>query len=387
MTISTFPASWTSLAATVVCAALLSLLPAHAQTAPENAGTLPPSTQQPFVQTPVATFKYPWAIAFLPDARLLITEKAGRLFIATQDGRKTEVTGVPKVYYSGQNGLLDVAVAPDYSQNHTIYFTFVEPRRSGGALALARAELSEAGNSASLRNLTIIWRQQTASTGGQPGGMIAFSPDGRYLFLTVGDRQAPETAQNPDLAQGKVLRLNLDGSTPADNPMAAGGGVRAETWSTGHRNPYGLAFAPDGRLWLDEMGPRGGDELNLIQAGKNYGWPLVSNGDNYSGRPIPRHNTRPEFEAPVVYWTPVIAPAGLAFYTGDMFPEWRGSALIGGLVARGLVRIVFDKQGGARQADRWTLGHRIRDVAVASDGAVWVIEDESNGRLMRLTRM
>lgn len=387
MTISTFPASWTSLAATVVCAALLSLLPAHAQTAPENAGPLPPSTQQPFVQTPVATFKYPWAIAFLPDTRLLITEKAGRLFSTTQDGRKTEVTGVPKVYYSGQNGLLDVAVAPDYSQNHTIYFTFVEPRRSGGALALARAELSEAGNSASLKNLTIIWRQQTASTGGQPGGMIAFSPDGRYLFLTVGDRQAPETAQNPDLAQGKVLRLNLDGSTPADNPMAAGGGVRAETWSTGHRNPYGLAFAPDGRLWLDEMGPRGGDELNLIQAGKNYGWPLVSNGDNYSGRPIPRHNTRPEFEAPVVYWTPVIAPAGLAFYTGDMFPEWRGSALIGGLVARGLVRIVFDKQGGARQADRWTLGHRIRDVAVASDGAVWVIEDESNGRLMRLTRM
>lgn len=380
----TLPASWISLAVAVTSTTLLTLLPTHARSASENAGPIPASTQQPFVQTPVATFAYPWAIAFLPDGRLLVTEKAGRLFIATQDGRKTEVTGLPKVYYRGQNGLLDVAVAPGFEQNHTIYFTFVEPRRSGGALALVRAQLSESGETASLQDLTIIWQQQAASTGGQPGGIIAFAPDGQHLFLTAGDRQNPETAQNPDLAQGKVLRLNLDGSTPRDNPMVAEGGVRAQTWTTGHRNPYGLAFAPDGHLWLDEMGPRGGDELNLIQAGKNYGWPLVSNGDNYSGLPIPRHSTRPEFEAPVVYWTPVIAPAGLAFYTGDMFPQWRGSALIGGLVSRSLVRIVFDGHGGARQADRWLLGHRIRDVAVASDGAVWVIEDESDGRLVRL---
>lgn len=381
------PSSWNVLIVALTSTVLLSLLPAPGYATSENAGLIAANPHQPFIQTPITTFEYPWAIAFLPDGRLLVTEKAGRVFISTQDGRKTEVTGIPKVYYSGQNGLLDIAVAPDYSQNRTIYFTFVEPRRSGGALALARAQLSESGDVASVQNLAIIWRQQTASTGGQPGGIIAFAPDGRHLFLTAGDRQTPETAQNPDLAQGKVLRLNLDGSTPTDNPMAAEGGVRAQTWSTGHRNPYGLAFAPDGRLWLDEMGPRGGDELNLIQAGKNYGWPLVSNGDNYSGLPIPRHSTRPEFEAPVVYWTPVIAPAGLAFYIGDMFPEWRGSALIGGLAARGLVRIVFDTRGGARQADRWTLGHRIRDVAVASDGAVWVIEDERDGRLVRLTRM
>lgn len=381
----TRPSSWKTLIAALTGTMLLSLLAAPGYVVSKNAGLIPADPHQPFTQTPGAAFQYPWAIAFLPDGRLLVTEKAGRLFISTQDGYKTEVAGVPKVYYSGQNGLLDVAVTPDYHQNHRIYFTFVEPRRSGGALVLAHAELSETRGSASLKNLKIIWQQQTASTGGQPGGIIAFAPDGQHLFLTVGDRQNSDTAQNPDLAQGKVLRLNLDGSTPIDNPMVAEGGVRAQTWSTGHRNPYGLAFAPDGRLWLNEMGPRGGDELNLIQAGKNYGWPVVSNGDNYSGIPIPRHSMRPEFEAPVVTWTPVIAPAGLVFYTGDIFPEWRGSALIGGLMARGLVRIVFDTDGGAQQADRWTLGHRIRDVAVASDGAVWVIEDESDGRLVRLT--
>jgi glucose/arabinose dehydrogenase len=194
----------------------------------------------------------------------------------------------------------------------------------------------------------------------------------------------PETAQDPGAARGKILRLNRDGSAPADNPMAGQAGIRALTWTTGHRNPYGLAFAPDGRLWEHEMGPRGGDELNLILPGKNYGWPVVSNGDQYSGIPIPRHGTHPEFEAPFVYWTPVIAPAGLAFYQGSQFPTWRGSALIGGLVARGLVRIAFESDG-ARQADRWSLGARIRDVAVAPDGAIWIIQDGTNAALLRLT--
>ncbi len=351
----------------------------------ENAGRNQPSADQPFAMASVATFEYPWAIAFLPDGRLLVTEKPGKLFIATQKGDKKEVAGMPKVYYSGQNGLLDVAVSPAFARDRSIYFTFVEPQRGGGALALARAQLRESGGTASLSGLDIIWRQNRASKGGQPGGVIAFSPDGQHLFLTVGDRQQPQTAQDPDLARGKVLRLNLDGSTPKDNPMAGQGGVKAQTWTTGHRNPYGLAFAPDGRLWLDEMGPRGGDELNLIQPGRNYGWPIVSNGDNYNGTPIPRHSTRPEFQAPVVYWTPVIAPAGLAFYEGSMFPAWRGSAFIGGLVEQGLVRIAFDGKGGAKEAERWALGHRIRDVAVASDGAVWLIEDEAQGRLLRLT--
>lgn len=378
--------SWIHRVVTQICMALLAINAPYAQATSENAGLIASNTQRPpFIQTRIATFEYPWALAFLPDARLLVTEKPGRLFIVRQNGRKTEVTGIPKVYYSGQNGLLDVAPSPRFIQDHTLYITFVEPGHGGGALALARAQIEESEGGAHLRGLEIIWRQHTASSGGQPGGIIAFSPDGQHLFLTAGDRQKPDTAQNPDLAQGKVLRLNLDGSTPVDNPMVDEGGVRAQTWTTGHRNPYGLAFAPDGRLWLHEMGPRGGDELNLILVGRNYGWPLVSNGDNYSGVPIPRHSTRPEFEPPVLYWTPVIAPAGLVFYTGKLFPQWRGSALIGGLVSRGLVRIVFDGQGGARQADRWTLGHRIRDVAVAPDGAVWLIEDESNGGLVRLT--
>jgi glucose/arabinose dehydrogenase len=364
---------------------LLVLVPAMVLAKSENAGLNQPNPSQPFVTASVATFKYPWAIAFLPDGRLLVTEKPGKLFIVTQNGLKTEVAGIPKVYYRGQNGLLDIAVPPTFFRDHSIYFTFVEPARSGGTLVLARARLQESDSAASLADLAILWRQNQASSGGQPGGIIAFSPDRRHLFLTVGDRQEPQTAQDPDLARGKVLRLNLDGSTPKDNPMADQGGVKAQTWTTGHRNPYGLAFAPDGRLWLDEMGPRGGDELNLIQPGRNYGWPIVSNGDNYNGTPIPRHSTRPEFQAPVVYWTPVIAPAGLAFYEGRMFPAWRGSALIGGLVEQGLVRIAFDGNGGAKEADRWVLGRRIRDVAVASDGAVWLIEDEARGQLLRLT--
>lgn len=364
---------------------LLALAAGHAHAASQNAGLSKPSSTRPFTLVDVATFKFPWAIAFLPDGRLLVTEKAGKLYIAGQDGEKKEVAGIPRVYYSGQNGLLDVAVSPGFDHNKTIYFTFVEPGRGGGgALALARAQLSESTSAASLANLTIIWRRGRISTAGQPGGIIVFAPDGRHLFLTVGDRQDPRTAQDPKQARGKVLRLNPDGSVPHDNPMAGEGGVKAQTWTTGHRNPYGLAFAPDGRLWLHEMGPRGGDELNLIQPGRNYGWPIVSNGDNYSGIPIPGHSTRPEFEPPAVYWTPVIAPAGLAFYEGGMFPAWRGSALIGGLVAQGLVRIAFDGHGEATQADRWSLGHRIRDVAVASDGAVWLIEDGENARLQRL---
>jgi glucose/arabinose dehydrogenase len=221
--------------------------------------------------------------------------------------------------------------------------------------------------------------------GGQSGGIIAFDPDGTHLFLTSGDRMRPATAQDPDQALGKILRLNLDGTTPTDNPHSVEGGVRAQTWTTGHRNPYGLAFDAEGRLWEHEMGPRGGDELNLIEPGRNYGWPLVSNGDNYSGTKIPRHSTRPEFAAPAVYWTPVIAPAGLAFYEGAMFPQWKGSALIGGLVARALVRVTFGANGQADEADRWDMGARIRDVAVAPDGAVWVIEDSNPGRLLRLT--
>lgn len=350
-----------------------------------NAGLNAPNPSKPFVATTVATFDSPWAIAFLDDGRMLVTEKAGRLFLVTQAGAKTPVGGVPDVSNSGQNGLLDVAVSPHFAQDHSVYLTYAEPGAGGSGLALARAQLAQSGKETQLARLQVIWRQMPRGYGGQPGGIIAFSPDGRYLFLSSGDRMRPETAQDPDQALGKVLRLNLDGTTPGDNPHAAQGGVRAQTWTLGHRNPYGLAFAPDGRLWLDEMGPKGGDELNLLLPGRNYGWPIVSNGDNYNGTPIPRHSTHPEFEAPIVYWTPVIAPAGLAFYTRDLFPAWKGSAFIGALREDALVRIAFDANGGAREADRWDMGHRIRGVAVAPDGALWLIEDGSGGRLLRLT--
>jgi glucose/arabinose dehydrogenase len=369
----------------ILAAALCMACIAPSASAEVNAGMDPARTDQPFAVTPVASFDMPWALAFLPDGRMLVTEKPGRLFLVDSQGRKSEVRGVPAVGYGGQNGLLDIAVAPSFAVDRTVYFTYMEPGRGGSSLVLARARLDEQANGPVLQNAGAIWRQMPKGSGGQPGGIIAFAPDGKHLFLASGDRMRPDTAQDPDQALGKILRLNLDGSTPPDNPWSAQGGVRAQTWTTGHRNPYGLAFAPDGRLWLHEMGPRGGDELNLLVAGRNYGWPVVSNGDNYNGTPIPRHATRPDFEPPVVYWTPVIAPAGLAFYTGSLFPQWQGSAFIGGLRSQGLVRIRFDGQGGAAQADRWDLGRRIRDVATGPDGALWLLEDGSDGRLLRLT--
>lgn len=350
-----------------------------------NAANSPASTTRPFRAATVARFDTPWAIAFLPDGRMLVTEKGGQLFLVTPAGAKTEVSGVPRVQAGGQNGLLDIATSPGFARDGLVYFSYVEPSFGGGTLALARARLKEVDGKAGLDDLAVIWRASPKGGGGQPGGIIAFAPDGRHLFLSSGDRMEPETAQNTDTNRGKILRLNLDGTAPADNPMAAQGGVQAEIWSLGHRNPYGLAFAPDGGLWENEMGPRGGDELNLIRRGANYGWPIVSNGDNYSGVPIPRHRTRPEFEAPVIYWTPIIAPAGLAFYSGKLFPQWRGSAFIGALGGEALVRIAFDSKDGARQADRWEMGARIRDVAVDRDGAIWLIEDASDGRLLRLT--
>lgn len=350
-----------------------------------NAGERPATAERPFAVEAVAAFDTPWAIAFLPDGRMLVTEKPGAIFLVTREGGKTPVENVPDVVAAGQNGLLDIAPAPDFAESRTVYLTYVEPGSGGGSLALARATLGESDGAAALEDLAVIWRQQPAGGRGQPGGIIAFDPDGTHLFLTSGDRMRPQTAQDPDDTRGKVLRLNLDGSTPADNPQATAGGARAQTWTMGHRNPYGLAFAPDGRLWLHEMGPRGGDELNLIEPGKNYGWPVVSNGDNYSGSPIPRHATRPEFAAPPLYWNPVIAPAGMVIYDGAMFPAWRGSALIGGLGAMALIRVAFDGSGGADEADRWEMDDRIRDVAVGPDGAIWLIEDNSPGRLLRLT--
>lgn len=358
-----------------------------------NAGGRPANPSVPFDRAEVARFDYPWAIAFLPDGRLLVTEKPGRIFLVTPKGAKTEITGIPAVHYSGQDGLLDVEPAPDFSTSRRIYFTFVEPGTGGGRLALARARLREAAEAgqpagsgaAHVEAVAVLWRAEPSGGGGQPGGIIAFSPDGHHLFLSSGDRMRPMTAQDLGDSRGKIIRLDLDGTAPPDNPFSGRAGARPEIWTVGHRNPYGLAFAADGTLFEHEMGPRGGDEFNRIEKGRNYGWPLVSNGINYDGTPIPPHASRPEFVAPPLYWTPVIAPAGMSFYEGNLFAGWRGSVLIGGLQSRGLVRVAFRPDGQPYEADRFDLGHRIRDVAVAADGAIWIIEDEEDGRLLRLT--
>lgn len=338
------------------------------------------SPPQPFAVQAVADFDTPWAIAALPDGRMLVTEHAGHLFVVTPEGEKTEISGVPEVHQQGQLGMHDVAPAPDFAQSGLIYLTYAAPGEDGSQIVLARARL----DGASLSDVEELWRQPQGGGGGHPGAIIAFDPAGEHLFLTLGERTLSESAQDPAQARGKVLRLMLDGSTPADNPFADEVGVAAQLWTLGNRNPYGLAFAPDGALWLHEMGPRGGDELNLIAPGLNYGWPVVSNGSNYSGSAIPDHDERPEFEAPRLSWTPVIAPAGMVFYTGDLFPDWQGSALIGGLAARGLVRVTVDGDQ-ADEAERWDMDARIRDVAMAPDGAVWLIEDDAPGQLLRLT--
>ncbi|QWT21583.1 PQQ-dependent sugar dehydrogenase [Bacillus sp. NP157] len=394
-------------------AALLTSV-AHAQT---NAGDQKSDTELPFKMTKVADFELPWRIAFLPDGRMLVTEKVGRVDLVTQDGKKTELKGVPASYYEGQNGMLGVFLSPHYATDHYVYLTYVAPGDYGGGLAMGRGKLVVDGGEPRIDDFQVLWRQLPTGKGGQAGAQIAFSPDGKYLFLTVGDRQRFTPAQDPNQPEGKILRLTLDGKPAPGNPWAGKVGARtiplidpaanteaaktapvvstytfpganltpSETWSTGHRTPYGLAFAPDGQLWELEHGPRGGDELNLIQRGKNYGWPLVSYGVNYDGVPIPSTDTRPDLVKPVIYWVPVIAPGSLMFYTGSMFPEWKGSALISGLVSQGIIRVTVDGKGGATAVNRWSLGKRIRDIEQAPDGSVWIIEDAKSGGLFRLT--
>jgi aldose sugar dehydrogenase len=401
----------------LLIAVLLFALAADPALAPSNAGTLKPEADLPFTMTQVATFNRPWRIAFLPDGRMLITEKVGPVWLVTPQGAKTPVANAPAVLFQGQGGMLGVFVSPKYAADHNVYLTYSEPGDGGSSLALARARLSIGEGTASLDGLQVLWRQMPKGKGGQFGAQIAFSPDGRYLFLTVGERQRMTPAQDPNQELGKILRLTLDGKPAPGNPMAGKTGepsvplidpprdtetaktapvvsvytfpspnlAPAETWSTGHRTPYGLAFAPDGRLWELEHGPRGGDELNLIEPGKNYGWPLVSYATNYNGVPIPSPDTRADLTKPVIYWTPVIAPGNMIFYSGRMFPQWKGSALISGIATRTLSRVTFDGKGGATPAERWSVGHPLRDVEEAADGALWLLEDTPTGGLFRVT--
>ncbi|MBT8131459.1 MAG: PQQ-dependent sugar dehydrogenase [Gammaproteobacteria bacterium] len=352
-----------------------------------SASALAQGDSLPFKVTPIAEFNEPWAMTFLPDGRMLVTEKRGRLFVVNQDGEKSRpVEDVPNVDYRGQGGLGDVIIHPDFANNNLIYLSYAESgvgNTRGAAVARARLDFNDRGNGL-LTNVEVIWRQNPKVTDdGHYGHRMVFDKDG-YLFISSGDRQKFDPAQQMTGNLGKIVRLHEDGTVPDDNPFADEGDVTAEIWSLGHRNPLGIAFDSKGRLWNSEMGPLHGDELNLVKPGDNFGWPIVSNGDHYSGKPIPDHETRPEFVEPKTYWVPSIAPAGLIFYDGDLFREWRGSAFIGGLASRALIRVTFDGNT-AREEERFDMGKRIREVEQGPDGALWLLEDKDGGRLLKLT--
>lgn len=349
-----------------------------------------PSAKRPFTVTEVAKFTSPWAMAFLPGSGVpltnvaLLTEKEGKLWLVdVTNGQRTAVSGVPSVVVAGQGGLGDIVPHPDFAGNRRVYLSYVEGGEgstSGAVLGYGTLDLSNAAAPA-LRDFKVIWRQQPKVSGdGHFAHRIAFGPDG-FLYLSSGERQKMTPAQDFSGNLGKVLRLTDEGAPAPGNPWASRVGVATQFWSIGHRNVLGLAFAPDGRLWASEMGPEGGDEINLIVEGRNYGWPRVSNGSHYGGDPIPDHKPGDGYEAPKVWWTPSVSPGSLMIYTGDKFPQWKGDALIGALSGKAFIRIDIDGDK-ARKADQWPMGERIRAVDQGPDGAVYLLEDK--GRLLRL---
>lgn len=327
-------------------------------------------------------------MAFLPGTPLtLITEKKGTLKLWEEGGEVKDVAGLPKVAYAGQGGLGDVVLAPDFATSGMVYLSWAEAgegNRRGAAVG--RAKLVTDGPPR-LEGLQVIWRQNPKVTGGgHYSHRIAFSPDGRHLFIASGERQKFTPAQDMDKNLGKIVRLNLDGTPAAGNPFQDKGEIARQFWSYGHRNILGLKFDAQGRLWDLEHGPKGGDELNLVKPGQNYGWPLVSDGDHYDGRPIPRNSTRPDLAQPAISWNPVIAPGDFIFYRGDRFAGWKGQAIIGGMSPNVLVRVAIDGEK-AREVARYPMEHRIREIEEREDGSIWLIEDgeESGaGRLLKL---
>ncbi len=346
----------------------------------------------------LADLEFPWGITGLPDGRVLITEKPGRLRIFEGGQLLKPVTGVPKVVYQDQGGLLDVEHDPNFAKNQLVYLYYSEvgtkqtsnpdpwdarlgpkPKTPDNVLkggAVARGTL--VGNS--LQNVKVIWRQTPKTIGrGHFGGRLVFDGAG-HLFILSGDRQRFTPAQDLNGNLGKVVRINSDGSIPKDNPWPG-----RDIWSLGHRNPLGGAINPaDGKLWINEMGPLVGDELNAIVAKRNFGWPVVSNGDNYNRSIIPDHGTRPKFTKPAITWTPVISPSGMIFYSGSMFPKWKGNALIGGLSSMSLIRVSI-KNGIAKEEERIGLRRRIRDVHQAADGSLWLLVDARESGLIRVS--
>ncbi|MFO0585038.1 MAG: PQQ-dependent sugar dehydrogenase [Anaeromyxobacter sp.] len=366
---------------------------------PSNVPAFPEQTRAPEVRstTPLEVtvvakgFKKPWAIAFLPDGRMLVTEKpTGRLFVVGKTGKRSPaVEGLPKVDGRGQGGLLDVELAPDYAKSKRIYWSYYEPRQGGNGLAVARATLV-LGAQPKVKDLEIVFRMQpTLDSTAHAGGRLVWAPDGK-LFVTLGERAIMEgRRQAQDLSSdlGKIVRIRPDGSAPDDNPFVGTPGARPEIWSKGHRNILSAALDAKGRLWEVEHGPRGGDELNLVEKGKDYGWPTIGYGEEYSGQPIHAATRAEGMEQPVYYWDPVIAPSGMVIYSGKLFPEWKGNVFIGGLASECLVRLVLedDKVVGEERLLRRKYG-RIREVVQGPEGALYLLTDEADGKVLRLTR-
>ena len=338
----------------------------------------------------IAKFNSPWAMTFIDQKTALVTSKLGRLWLVSDMGEKREVGAVPKVMVGGQGGLGDIVAHPDFATNNWVYLSYIETKNSGrtrGAVVV-RATLDRLA-APKLVDHQRIWAQHPKRSGrGHFSHRIAFgrkhSLHSGKIFITSGDRQEQMPAQSWDANLGKIIRLNEDGTLPEDNPFQDRGLLAKSFWSLGHRNALGIAFDPAGNLWAHEMGPRHGDELNLIEPGNNYGWPLVSEGNHYNGTTIPNHHTRPDFTPPIIYWVPTIAPSGLMFYSGRLFSKWQGNAFIGGLRSKALIRIQFDERT-AREVERFEWNSRLREVEQAPDGSIWVLEDSPKGRLIRLT--
>jgi glucose/arabinose dehydrogenase len=351
------------------------------QTFPSSAGNIA-------VETVASGLANPWALAFLPDGRMLVTERPGRMRIVTRAGvLSPPVNGVPKVFASGQGGLHDVVLDRDYVQNRTIHFCFAEPASGGARTVLARAKLIDEG-APRLDDLKIIFRQEgPLSSGNHFGCRIVQARDGN-LFLTMGDHFGPrDQAQNLANHLGKIVRITSDGAAPPDNPFVGKQGAKPEIWSYGHRNSQGATLHPQtGKLWMHEHGPRGGDEINIPEAGKNYGWPVIGLGIDYSGARIHEGTRKPGMEQPVHYWVPSIAPSGMTFYSGAAFPAWRGNLFVGALAGKALVRLEVDAEKIGKEERLLTaLGERIRDVREGPDGTLWLTTDNPAGRILRIT--
>ena len=371
----------------LTCTVLVPLVAACAVDAErETSGAAQQPARLPFQVQVVADLESPWAMTFLPDGRMLITEKSGILYVVSADGQQRKrVAGIPDVSDAGQGGLMDVVLHPGFAQNRLVYFSYSEAGQGGKGVVLARGAFAD-GEQPALQKVETLFRASPYVEGdGHFAGRIAFSKDG-YLFFTNGERQKFEPAQDPKATLGKVLRLKDDGTPAPGNPLAAKG-FHPAVWSYGHRNLLGIAFDERGNLWEQEMGPEGGDEVNLILPGRNYGYPIVSDGDHYDGKPIPDHDTRPEFEKPKVVWNPVISPAGLMIYSGKLWPQWKGDLFIGGLSSQALIRVDVDGTN-ARKGDEWPMGERIREPEEGTDGAIWLLEDGrrgGKGRVLKLT--